>query len=107
MPLDQRGGQHNSFAMQLKNIDIYTLLGYIEFVDSVTWDRCCDHKFLLYLTIFGEKIGVFLKNQCYDQIIFLISFVFSQKRHFFRQIFRRKYLKNHNIGPRWFWGQFF
>jgi hypothetical protein len=24
----------------------------------------------------------------------------SQKRQFFRWIFRRKYLKNHNIGPR-------
>jgi hypothetical protein len=29
------------------------------------------------------------------------SFVSSQKCHFFRWIFRRKYLKNHNIGP-WF-----
>jgi hypothetical protein len=27
------------------------------------------------------------------------SFALSQKRHFFRKIFRRKYLKNHNIGP--------
>jgi hypothetical protein len=24
----------------------------------------------------------------------------SQKRHFFLNFFRRKYLKNHNIGPR-------
>jgi hypothetical protein len=32
----------------------------------VTRDRCYDHNFLLFLTIFGEKIGVFLKNQCYD-----------------------------------------
>jgi hypothetical protein len=24
----------------------------------------------------------------------------SKKRQYFRQIFRRKYLKNHNIGPR-------
>jgi hypothetical protein len=30
-------------------------------------DRCYDHNFLRFLTIFGEKIGVFLKNQCYDQ----------------------------------------
>jgi hypothetical protein len=27
------------------------------------------------------------------------SFVFSQKRPFFRRLFRRKYLKYHNIGP--------
>jgi hypothetical protein len=30
--------------------------------------NCYDHNFLQFLTIFGEKIGVFLKNQCYDQI---------------------------------------
>jgi hypothetical protein len=27
----------------------------------------------------------------------------SRKRQFFRNFFRRKYLKNHNIGPRWAW----
>jgi hypothetical protein len=31
----------------------------------VTRDRCYDHTFLRFSTIFGEKIGVFLKNQCY------------------------------------------
>jgi hypothetical protein len=29
------------------------------------WDRCYDLDFLRFFTIFGEKIGVFLKNQCY------------------------------------------
>jgi hypothetical protein len=29
--------------------------------------RCYDHNFLRLSTIFGERIGVFLKNQCYDQ----------------------------------------
>jgi hypothetical protein len=33
----------------------------------VTRDRCYDHNFQRFSTIFGEKIGVFLKNQCYDQ----------------------------------------
>jgi hypothetical protein len=33
---------------------------------SVTGGRCYDHNFLLFFLIFGEKIGVFLKNQCYD-----------------------------------------
>jgi RecA/RadA recombinase len=28
------------------------------------------------------------------------SFVMSQKRQFFRNFIRRKYFKNHNIGPR-------
>jgi hypothetical protein len=38
---------------------------YPELIDS--WGRCYDHNFLQFSTIFGEKIGVFLKNQCYDQ----------------------------------------
>jgi hypothetical protein len=33
--------------------------------------------------IFGEKIGVFLKNQCYDQFFKYLAFL-SQKRQFFR-----------------------
>jgi hypothetical protein len=30
--------------------------------------RCYDHNFLRFLTIFGEKNGAFLKNQCYGQL---------------------------------------
>jgi hypothetical protein len=48
-------------------------------------DVLITYNFRRYLTIFGEKIGVFLKNQCYD--IFLIGFVFSQKRLFFAEFF--------------------
>jgi hypothetical protein len=43
-----------------------------------------------FLTIFCEKIGVFLKDQCYDQNFAYFSFVLSQKRQLFRRIFRRK-----------------
>jgi hypothetical protein len=46
-----------------------------------TWGRCYDHNFLRFLTFFGEKIGVFLK-QCYDQNVAKFSFTLSQKRHF-------------------------
>jgi hypothetical protein len=61
-----------------------------------------------FFPILGEKIGVFLKNQCYDQnkyhcydhIFSKFSFVSSQKGQFFRVNFLAKYLKNHNIGPR-------
>jgi hypothetical protein len=49
---------------------------------------------------FRRKMGVFLKKQCYDQDFEYFSFVLSQKRQLFRWIFRRKYLKNHNIDPR-------
>jgi hypothetical protein len=34
---------------------------------STSWGQCYDHNFLRFSTIFGEKIGVFFKNQCYDQ----------------------------------------
>jgi hypothetical protein len=34
---------------------------------TMTRDRCYDHNFLRFSTIFGEKICLFLKNQCYDQ----------------------------------------
>jgi hypothetical protein len=40
-----------------------------ENIGSNTRGRCYDHNFLRFSTIFGEKIAVFLKNQCYDQII--------------------------------------
>jgi hypothetical protein len=33
-----------------------------------TRGRCYDHNFLRFVPIFGEKIGVFLKNQSYDKI---------------------------------------
>jgi hypothetical protein len=43
--------------LQLKNITM---------MNRVTWSRCYDHNFRRFLPIYGEKIGVFLKNQCYD-----------------------------------------
>jgi hypothetical protein len=38
----------------------------IKLITWMTWGRCYDHNFRRFLPIFGEKIGVFLKNQCYD-----------------------------------------
>jgi hypothetical protein len=60
-----------------------------------TWDRCYDHNFLRFLTIFGEKIGVFLKNQCYDQIFKKLA-LFSVKNanfltNFSAKIFKKSY----------------
>jgi hypothetical protein len=52
-----------------------------------TGGRCYDHIFLQFLTIFREKFGVFLKNQCHDQNFANFSFVLSQKRHFFAEFF--------------------
>jgi hypothetical protein len=39
------------------------------------------------LPILGEKIGVFLKNQYYDQIFEEFSSVLGKKRQFFCQMF--------------------
>jgi hypothetical protein len=46
--------------------------GRFKLTSKETWGRCYDHNFLRFLTIFGEKIGVFLKYQCYDQLFFKI-----------------------------------
>jgi hypothetical protein len=93
-------------------------------MDRVTGDRCYDHNFLRFFPIFGEKIGVFLKKtmswsqfsaifpnfrrknwrfsqkpMLWSQFLQKTSSSLSKKRQFFRWIFRRKCLKNHNIGP--------
>jgi hypothetical protein len=43
------------------------------------------------LPIFGEKIGVFLKNHRYDHIFAKPSCSLSKKHQFFHEIFRRKF----------------
>jgi hypothetical protein len=65
-----------------------------------TRGRCYEHNFLRFLTIFCETIGVFLKNQCYDQYFSKFSFVLSQKRKYFRLFFLAKIFLNHkSLGP--------
>jgi hypothetical protein len=50
--------------------------------------RCYDHNFLRFFPIFGEKIGVFLKYQSYDQLFSKFSFVLSRKNaNFFAKFF--------------------
>jgi hypothetical protein len=65
---------------------------------KLIWDRCYDHNFLRFLPIFSEKIGVFLKNQCYDHFLCKITFCASQKRRFYSPNFSAN-KKNHNIDP--------
>jgi hypothetical protein len=83
-------------------LTIHTWIGihFCRYLDILIWGRCYDHNFRRFFLIFGEKFGVFLKYQCYDQLFSKFCFVLSQKCQFFRKNFRRKYLKNHNIGPR-------
>jgi hypothetical protein len=65
------------------------------FTDSGTRGRCYDKNFLRVSTIFREKIGDFLKNQCYDQIF--EQFSLESNTANFSPYFRRKNLKSHNI----------
>jgi hypothetical protein len=49
-----------------------SVLAFLRFLQNhclpFCWGRCYDHNFPRFLPIFVEKFGVFLKNQCYDQI---------------------------------------
>jgi hypothetical protein len=51
------------------------ILGY--FFTNSSWVDVVITIFGDFLPIFGEKIGVFLKNQCYGPIFALFSFVLS------------------------------
>jgi hypothetical protein len=66
----------------------------------VPWGRCYGNYFLRFLPILGEKIGVFLKNQCYDQNFAYFIFVLSQKSQYFSLIFWRNFVFNHNFDHR-------
>jgi hypothetical protein len=66
-------GRHDPLLRKLSGDDFVNIGG-----------RCYDHNFLRIWTIVGEKIGGFLKKQCYDQICSKFSFILSQKRQFFR-----------------------
>jgi hypothetical protein len=48
----------------------------------------------------AKKLAFFLNTNVMINFFSKFSFVLSQKRHFFCKIFRQKYFKNHNIGPR-------
>jgi hypothetical protein len=62
--------------------------------------RCYNHNFRRFSTFFGGKIGVFLKNQCYDQMFAKkTSRSLSKKLLFFAKCFGENNF-NHNIGTR-------
>jgi hypothetical protein len=47
----------------------------------------------------AKKLAFFSKTNVMITIFAKTSISLSKKRQFFRQIFRRKYFHNHNIGP--------
>jgi hypothetical protein len=54
---------------------------------SPIWGRYYDHNFLRFSTILGEKIGVFLKNQCYDQFFQNLALFLVKNANFFAGFF--------------------
>jgi hypothetical protein len=49
--------------------------------------RCYDHNFPRISIIFGEKNGVFLKNQCYDQFFQNLALFWVKNANFFANFF--------------------
>jgi hypothetical protein len=60
------------------------------------------HNYLIFLPIFVEQIGVFLKNQCNEQFFAKTNICLNKKRHLFCLNFWRINSKNRNIGPNFF-----
>jgi hypothetical protein len=56
---------------------------------NVRGSRLWSHFSAIFVNFFGEKIGVFLKNQCYDQVLAKKLAVVWKKRQFSRQNFAR------------------
>jgi hypothetical protein len=83
-----------------QNIYEEQLKKWLSFWDSLMQGSMLWSQFSAIFDNFRRKNWRFYQNQCYDQNFAYFRFVLSQKRQFFRLIFRRKYLKNHNIGPR-------
>jgi hypothetical protein len=57
------------------------------------WGRCYDHNFLRFFLIFSEKIGVFLKYQCYDQFFQNLALFWVKNANFFAKFFGENILK--------------
>jgi hypothetical protein len=49
----------------------------------------------------AKKLAFFSKTNVMIKVLHNLALFWVTKRQFFRWIFRRKYFKNHNIGPRW------
>jgi hypothetical protein len=55
--------------------------------------RCYDHNFLRFLTIFCEKNGFFLKNQCYDQFFQNLALFWVKNANIFADFFGENIFK--------------
>jgi hypothetical protein len=87
-------GQRRRRGVARRLVVHFRVVGHLSNVTSVigrvTRGRCYDNNFPRTLQISSKKIGVFLKNQCFDQILALVSFLWSKKRQFFSRKFLAK-----------------
>jgi hypothetical protein len=60
----------------------------------ISWGRCYNHNFLRFLSIFGEKMAFFLKNQYNDQLFAKTSSSLSKKCHFSPFVLAKIFLKS-------------
>jgi hypothetical protein len=51
------------------------------------WGRCYDHNFLRFLTVFGEKNGVFLKNNVMIKILQNLALFWVKNANIFAEKF--------------------
>jgi hypothetical protein len=70
-------------------------------LSSVTRGRCYDHDFLQFLTIFGDKIGVFLKTNVMINFIQNLALFSVKKRQFFAKFFGENIFKIITSVPDW------
>jgi hypothetical protein len=78
------GSVERSGTLTVPNVDVRAVTDGTQKHGNLNRGRCYDHNFLRFLPIFGENIGVFLKNQCYDQLFSKFGFLLRQNRQFFR-----------------------
>jgi hypothetical protein len=100
--------QEQTFALRLSKDNVSTEIqtgredgnGNIRVLEEGCQSRvqCYDHYVQGFLPILGGKICSLKNDNQFLQN--LLCRFWSQKCHFSRQFFRRKYYKNHNIGPR-------
>jgi hypothetical protein len=91
----------NSNKGKVKSVEIYFLWFWIFFwlLFYLIRGRCYMISILFHFRQFSaKKLALFLRNQCYDQILLYLALFSVTDANFFA-IFWRIYFLHHNIGP--------
>jgi hypothetical protein len=91
-----------AFVSNAKAGFLLPLMPWEHLTRPTTRGRCYDHNFLRFFPIFCEKLAFFSKtNVMINFFSYNLTLLWVKNANFFAIFFRRKYFKNHNIGP-WF-----